>query len=150
MRLAGDLDVAALRAALTDVLGRHEVLRTVLPAADAQPCQQVLDMSELDWRLPVTALAEADLPAAVDQVAGRPFDLASEIPLRAALLAVGPDEHVLVVVIHHIAADAWSIALLARDISVAYTARRDGQRARLGAAAGSVRRLRDLAAGAAR
>ena len=64
---------------------------------------------------------------AVAEVAAQPFDLAGEVPLRARLLRLGPAEHVLVVVIHHIAGDGWSMGLLARDLSVAYAARRAGQ-----------------------
>ena len=63
LRLAGDLDAAALAAALADVAGRHEVLRTVFPAVDGQPCQQVLDPAGVGWELPVTEVAEADLAA---------------------------------------------------------------------------------------
>ena len=70
LRLDGDLDAAALEAALGDVIARHEVLRTVFPAADGQPYQRVLGMGELGWELPVTAVAEEDLPGALARVGG--------------------------------------------------------------------------------
>ena len=127
LRLAGDLDAGALGAALADVAGRHEVLRTVFPAADGQPCQQVLDPAEVSWELPVTQVSEADLADEIAAVTGQPFDLAVEVPLRARLLATGPDVHVLVVVLHHIAGDGWSMGPLARDMSVAYAARCRGE-----------------------
>ena len=87
LRLAGELDVAALGAALGDVIGRHEVLRTVFPAVDGQPCQRVLGLDELGWELPAAVVAEADLAAVVAEVAGQPFDLAGQVPLRARLLS---------------------------------------------------------------
>ncbi len=127
VRLTGELDHAALGAALADVLGRHEVLRTVFPAAGGQPRQQVIGMAELDWQLPVAEVTEAGLAQAVDAVATRPFELETEVPLRASLLRLGPDQHVLVVVIHHIAGDGWSMGILARDVSAAYAARRAGR-----------------------
>ncbi len=127
LRLTGALDATALQAALADLITRHEVLRTVFPTADGQPYQRVLGMHELGWELPVTAVAKPELAGAIEQVAGQPFDLSDEMPLRARLFATGPDEHVLVIVIHHIAGDGWSMGLLARDVSVAYAARRAGR-----------------------
>ncbi len=127
LRLTGGLDPAALSRALADVLGRHEVLRTVFLADGDEPRQQVIGMAELDWELPAAEVTEAGLAEAVAAVATRPFDLAAQIPLRARLLRLGPDEHVLVVVVHHIAGDGWSVGLLARDISAAYAARRAGR-----------------------
>ena len=90
VRLEGDLDTAALEAALGDVIARHEVLRTVFPAADGQPYQRVLGMEELGWRLETAEVAEQDLPAVVARVAAEPFDLAVQVPVRARLLAVAP------------------------------------------------------------
>ncbi len=126
LRLAGDLDVAALAAALADVTGRHEVLRTVFPAAGGQPWQHILDPGELDRELPVTQVTEDELAAVVAAAAGQGFDLTAQLPLRARLLSTGPGVHVLVVVLHHIAGDGWSRGPLARDISLAYAARRAG------------------------
>jgi non-ribosomal peptide synthetase component F len=131
VRLSGELDRAALESALADVVTRHEVLRTVFPAEGGQPCQRVLTPAEAGWELPVHEVPEAGLAGAVAQVAAGRFDLAREIPVRAMLLAAGtqePREHVLVVAAHHIATDGWSIGVLARDLSAAYTARAAGQR----------------------
>src|SRR5580704_13028488 len=127
LRLTGELDARALGAALADVVGRHEVLRTVFPADAGQPYQQILDSAGLQWGLEPAPVSEDDLAAVVAGICDEPFDLASHLPLRARLLRLGPGEHVLVVVIHHIATDGWSAGPLARDLSVAYAARRAGQ-----------------------
>src|SRR5579859_5297013 len=127
LRLEGDLDAAALEAALGDVIGRHEVLRTVFPAADGEPCQRILSPQEAGWRLETAGVAEADVPGVVAAVVAEPFDLATDIPVRARLLAVTPGVHVLVLVLHHIATDGWSAGVLGRDLSAAYTARQQGR-----------------------
>ena len=127
LRLSGELDAGALEAALSDIAGRHEVLRTVFPADGGQPYQQVLDPAGLEWGLEPVLVVESDLAAVVAGICGEPFDLAVGVPLRARLLRLGAGEHVLVVVIHHIATDGWSAGPLARDLSVAYAARRRGQ-----------------------
>ena len=90
VRLDGALDAAALEAALADVIGRHEALRTVFAVAGGQPYQRVLGMGELGWELPVTAAAGQDLPALVAGIAAEPFDLGVQVPVRARLLAAGP------------------------------------------------------------
>uniref|UniRef100_UPI00202EDC45 amino acid adenylation domain-containing protein n=1 Tax=Streptomyces sp. MSC1_001 TaxID=2909263 RepID=UPI00202EDC45 len=127
VRLSGALDVAALDAALADVVGRHESLRTVFPEVDGEPRQVVLDAAEV-W--PGLEVAEVDAAGAVSVSAaraGRGFDLTTEIPLRAHLYRTAPDEHLLLLVVHHIAADGWSVAPLTHDVSRAYTARCAGQ-----------------------
>ena len=127
LRLEGDLDAAALEAALGDVLARHEVLRTVFPSDHGDPFQHVLDLAELGWALPVTEVAEEELAGMIAETAAVPFDLTTEVPVRLRLLAAGPGVHVLVVVIHHVATDGWSTGVLARDISTAYAARLQGR-----------------------
>ncbi|WP_406443872.1 non-ribosomal peptide synthetase [Streptomyces sp. NBC_00631] len=123
LRLDGELDVAALRTALSDVAVRHEVLRTVLPARDGEPFQHVLAPGEVGEVLRVTRATEDEAAGLVAAEVGHGFDLAAEIPLRALLVETGPDVHVLVVVLHHVAGDGWSMGPLARDISRAYAAR---------------------------
>ena len=127
LRLTGELDAGALEAALADVVGRHEVLRTVFPADGGQPHQQILDPARLEWDLEPVPVGADELGAVVAQICGEAFDLAVGVPLRARLLRLGAGEHVLVVVIHHIATDGWSAGPLARDLSVAYAARRQGE-----------------------
>ncbi|MBD0419110.1 amino acid adenylation domain-containing protein, partial [Streptomyces sp. TRM S81-3] len=131
MRLTGAVDREALAAALRDVIVRHEVLRTVLATEDGEPYQRIIDPSELTWELEVvnltgTAARQADLSAAIEEATGRGFDLATDVPIRAWLFAQSAEEHVLVVVVHHIASDGWSHGPLARDVSTAYAARRAG------------------------
>ncbi|MEV0619367.1 non-ribosomal peptide synthase/polyketide synthase [Nonomuraea sp. NPDC050404] len=123
-RLYGRLDVDALTSALNDVVGRHESLRTRLPATGGVARQEIVDAGP---SFSVHACAPEELPAAVDEAAGHVFDLAAESPIRAWLFATAPDEHVLVLVVHHIAADGWSLDVLCRDLAAAYTARREGR-----------------------
>jgi amino acid adenylation domain-containing protein len=130
LRLSGELDVTALRSALGDVVARHESLRTVFPQRDGVPFQRVLEMGEVVVPVEVAEVTEAGLPEAMAAAAGYGFDLAAEVPVRATVLATGPGEQVLVLVVHHIAADGWSVAPLARDLAAAYSARCRGREPR--------------------
>ncbi|MCV7076822.1 amino acid adenylation domain-containing protein [Mycobacterium szulgai] len=128
LRLTGGLDVAALGAALGDVVGRHESLRTVFAEADGVAYQQILPAETVQVPLIATELTDGrELADAISAAAGYRFDLATEIPLRAGLIEVSATEYVLVLVMHHIAADGASLAPLASDLAAAYAARREGR-----------------------
>ena len=129
LRLSGRLDVEALGAALGDVVGRHESLRTRFAAPDGIAQQLVVASAQADfgWRVvDATGWSGARLEEAVGAAARYAFDLAVQIPLRAQLFRVGTDEHVLVAVVHHIAADGASVGPLVRDLGVAYAGRSVG------------------------
>ncbi|WP_231626283.1 condensation domain-containing protein, partial [Streptomyces apocyni] len=127
LRLTGALDRAALDAALGDVVARHESLRTVFPESDGVPRQLVLDADAVRPELRVLrAAGEEELTALLDDAAGQGFDLATEPPLRAQLVELSSEEHVLQLVLHHIAGDGWSMGPLSRDLAAAYTARCGG------------------------
>ncbi|MFF9667167.1 condensation domain-containing protein, partial [Streptomyces althioticus] len=129
VRLTGALERAALAEALADVVARHESLRTVFPAEDGRPHQRVLPVGEAGPELPVvpfTGRTAEELDAELAARAGTPFDLAAEPPLRAVLFETGVEEHVLLLVQHHIAADGWSVRPLVDDLQAAYRARLAG------------------------
>ncbi len=126
LRLSGELDNEALRAALGDVVARHESLRTIFPQLDGVPYQRILDTQAAYPRLQVTRTSETELSQTLATAARCGFDLAVEPPVRAELFVLSPDEHVLLVVIHHIAGDGWSMGLLSHDLAAAYAARCQG------------------------
>ncbi|MCK0093500.1 non-ribosomal peptide synthase/polyketide synthase [Rhodococcus sp. F64268] len=123
IRLTGRLDRVALAAAVTDLLDRHETLRTWYPGDENGPRQLIATTEKVLIALRPEPTAEADLPGRIAELIGAGFDVAAAVPVRAALLAVSDTEHVLVVVVHHIAADGASMAPLARDLMAAYLAR---------------------------
>uniref|UniRef100_UPI000369955F non-ribosomal peptide synthetase n=1 Tax=Nocardiopsis potens TaxID=1246458 RepID=UPI000369955F len=137
LRISGPLDRAALAAAARDVLLRHEVLRTrfPLPEGAAEPVQQVvpedaLPADPLRVEEPRTAAPQDGAAGAdhrVEAAARAPFDLGSDLPVRFTLFPEGEDEHLLLVVFHHIAVDEWSQAPFLRDLDTAYLARLDGR-----------------------
>src|SRR5438105_3404725 len=126
VRLRGELDVVALEAALGDVVERHESLRTIFPERDGVPRQEILAASASRVRLLLRDLREEELAGALASATQAGFDLSREVPLRAHLFALGAREHVLLLVLHHIAGDGWSLGPLGRDLSRSYAARVSG------------------------
>ncbi|GAA1930713.1 pyoverdine non-ribosomal peptide synthetase PvdD [Streptomyces sodiiphilus] len=135
-RFAGPLDVAALDAAVDDLVARHEQLRVIFPDEEGVPVQRVLpaDGAGLDL-VDLTAAADRDdedtIAAAVREAAVRPFDLATEPAFRATLLRIADEDHVLVLAMHHIVSDGWSLDILVRDLRECYRARSENRSPRL-------------------
>ncbi len=130
LRISGPVDAAALGAALDDVIARHESLRTIFPDMDGLPCQEVLPARAGLWRregAAVVSLPEQEVAGELAALAAYRFDLSAEIPVRAQIYAVGPEQHVLGLVVHHIAFDGWSLAPMVRDVGEAYRARLRGR-----------------------
>ncbi|OBQ53890.1 non-ribosomal peptide synthetase [Streptomyces sp. H-KF8] len=129
LRLDGVPDPVVLAAALRDVVERHESLRTVLPAGpDGEPHQQVRAAGQpVDFAAVVCAGGTADRDARVEEFTAEPFDISRELPLRVRLFTA-PDTAcpVLVLLLHHVATDGWSLRPLLRDLSEAYAARAAG------------------------
>ncbi|WP_216311791.1 non-ribosomal peptide synthetase [Streptomyces nanshensis] len=126
LRMTGDLDEDALRAALRDVVGRHEPLRTVVRPGAAGPRQHVLPPEEAGVRLSCVRTTKDRLEEELSAAARHAFRLESESPLRVRLFTAAPCEHALLLLLHHIACDAASLAPLLDDLAAAYTARREG------------------------
>ena len=125
LRITGALDEDALRAALNDVVARHESLRTVFPETEGRPAQRILDPAP-PCALRITDVDPERLDEAVAQSVRIPFDLGVELPLRAELFVLGGERFVLLLTLHHIAGDGWSLGPLGRDLAVAYEARCGG------------------------
>ncbi|MDT9696850.1 non-ribosomal peptide synthetase [Streptomyces sp. P17] len=123
-RLRGTLDLDALRAALSDVVGRHETLRTRILEEDGEPCQWIADAGEPEFL--VADCSEHELGARVEAAQRRPFDLSAELPVRAEVLRLGQDDHVVALMLHHITTDEWSDRPFLTDLTTAYLARREG------------------------
>ena len=131
LRLGGRLDHVALETALGDVVQRHESLRTIFVELNGTPCQRIMELAMAQPRLEVVPATAATLAQALSDAARYCFDLSTEIPLRASLFTLGPDEHVLLLLVHHIAADGWSMTPLVRDLAQSYGARLNSHSAQL-------------------
>ena len=125
-RISGPLDFDALHTALDDVIARHESLRTVFPDNDGVPFQQVLPARSGMWQradAAVVALTDQDLIVELTALAAHRFELSTDIPIHAQIYSLAPEQHVVGIVVHHIAFDGLSLAPMVRDIGEAYASR---------------------------
>ncbi|MEP6732477.1 MAG: amino acid adenylation domain-containing protein [bacterium] len=135
-RLRGALDVAALTRALSDIVARHEVLRSTFDMVDGELRQIVnapsaVVLSEIDLSGRPKAQREDEAVAKVRELTRRPFDLTKDSQLRSTLIRLADDDHVLLLESHHVASDAWSRNILLRELSALYDAYRTGRDAKL-------------------
>jgi amino acid adenylation domain-containing protein/non-ribosomal peptide synthase protein (TIGR01720 family) len=116
LRLTGDLDIAALERAFGEVVRRHEVLRTTLAERDGNPVQRIAPPA--GWVIPVIDLTGTpeEIERLAQEEALAPFDLATGPLLRTRLLRTGPREHVLLLTLHHVVTDLWSLGVLVREV----------------------------------
>ena len=121
--LNGKLDIEALKYAIQQIINRHEVLRTVISEKDGKASQQI--NPEDAWQLNTEDGAgylndNAGLQAYIQQLIHQPFDLSKDYMIRANLLVLGGQSHMLVVTLHHIASDGWSTAIMVRELVELY------------------------------
>ena len=132
VRLRGTLDTSALEQTFAEILRRHEVLRTAIanhqgePVATLVPARS-MPLSPIDLSALPEAERDAEVRRAIAAEARQPFDLARDLLLRAKLLQLAPDENVLLVTLHHIAADGWSIGVLVEEVAALYPAFADNK-----------------------
>lgn len=136
MRLRGALDVVALEAALNAVVQRHEILRTNFVAVDGQPVQVIVPARTLGVvRADISSVApgerEGELARLLRDEARHPFDLGQGTLLRALIVRIAGEEHVLLLTMHHIISDGWSLGVLFRELGALYLERTTGAAAAL-------------------
>ncbi|WP_241526828.1 condensation domain-containing protein, partial [Pseudomonas sp. BIOMIG1BDMA] len=133
LRLSGRLDIAALQRSFDSLVARHESLRTRLHLQDNRMTQQVLAQASIE--IVLEPIDEARLKERVEEEMARPFDLLQGPLLRASLLRLGEEEHVLVLVQHHIVSDGWSMQVMVQELMQLYAAYSQGQECALPALA---------------
>ena len=129
MRLLGNLNVKALEKAFQAIIQRHEPLRTQFKLKDNKPIQAIA--SSINFTLPIVQSQPLQVEQLLTEAASEPFDLANGSVLRVKLWQVGADEYVLLLAIHHIAADGWSLGVLIDELSAYYRSFSTGTKADL-------------------
>ena len=136
LRLRGRLNREALQKTLDSVIARHEALRTTFSSFEGKPAQVIhapdnVELSVIDLLGDLIEHRQEALDRLMSEIIRRPFDLEKDWPLRTALIQLGTDEHVLLLVAHHIASDGWSNDILFRELSALYEAFCQGKRSPL-------------------
>ena len=131
-RISGLLDVNALREALDALVERHAILRTTYAFIDGTPFQRVADQVSIPLEIrPIGEVNDSELRAVLEADANRPFDLDRGPALRASLYAAGPSKHLILLTMHHIASDGWSLLMLLRELVQLYDEMASGTPAKL-------------------
>ena len=136
LRLIGLLDVNALEKTFNDIIARHEVLRTTIALVDAKPMQRIaahrtIELAAIDLSAHFSKDRDIEARRLIDEAVRRPFDLSNDLMLRALLLRLDHEEHILLVVKHHVASDGWSSEIFWREVATLYAAFSSGQTANL-------------------
>ena len=136
LRLCGYLQVPALEETLSEIVRRHEILRTTYTTVDGKPVQQIqparpVDLAVADLRELSPDAREVSARQLVASEMNRPFDLGADLMLRARLIRLGLHEHILVLTMHHIASDGWSLGVFFRELTHLYHAFAQGTRGSL-------------------
>ncbi|HET8844748.1 MAG TPA: condensation domain-containing protein, partial [Ktedonobacteraceae bacterium] len=131
VRLEGKLDLAALEQSFNEIIRRHETLRTVFPLKEGKPVQVVMTSRSLNWTshdlsdLPET-LQHERIQALAIEATQTPFNLQSDLLLRLCLLSLARDITVVLLTIHHIISDGWSMGIFVKELAALYTAYQQG------------------------
>ncbi|MDP9360621.1 MAG: amino acid adenylation domain-containing protein [Acidobacteriota bacterium] len=118
LRVEGPLQIAVVERALSEIVRRHESLRTFFPLVDGSPVQEIAAAGPV--QVPVIDVQAADVEERVNDEARQPFDLATGPLLRASVLRIGPEDHVVLLTMHHIVSDAWSMRVFTREMTMLY------------------------------
>jgi len=132
LRIEGSLDRKALQQAFDSLVMRHEILRTTYHHEGATPLQTVqeprpVELRYFDWQGAGLAPSDEKVHRLLEDEARRPFDLASDLMIRAASVQLAAEEHVLLLTLHHIAADAWSLGIVFPELEEFYKAYSKGR-----------------------
>ena len=125
LHLKGPLNIEALNKAFKTIISRHESLRTVFKELDGQPCQSIRDYDA--WEMDLVegsgyAGNDTALERFIDTLVRKPFDLANDFMIRSTLINLEAQNSILVVTMHHIAADAWSLSIIVSELAQFYSA----------------------------